>query len=62
MKSCKILDGYYLAEDENSDTSKVLLHVSANLVDICDSLGNLDLCVLHLKRTMEIVNITLMDQ
>ena len=33
--------------------------VSANLVEICDSLGNLDLCVLHLKRTMGIVNITL---
>ena len=26
--------------------------MSANLVEICDSLGNLDLCVLHLKRTM----------
>ena len=26
--------------------------LSGNLVEICDSLGNLDLCVLHLKRTM----------
>ena len=35
--------------------------MSGNLVEICDSLGNLDLCVLHLKRTMGIVNIKLMD-
>ena len=34
--------------------------VSANMVEICDSLRNLDLCVLHLKRTMGVVNITLM--
>ena len=34
--------------------------MSENLVEICDSLGNLDLCVLHLKRTMGIVNIGLM--
>ena len=32
----------YLAEDENSDTSKVLL--SGNLVENCDRLGNWDLC------------------
>ena len=31
-----------IAEDDNSDTSKVLYTVSANLVEICDSLGNLD--------------------
>ena len=57
----KILDAYYLAKDENSDTSKVLYTVSAILVEIFDSLRNLDFCVLHLKRTMGIVNITLMD-
>ena len=34
--------------------------MSENLVEICDSLGNLDLCVLHLKRKMGIVNIGLM--
>ena len=33
--------------------------VSANLVEICDSLRNLDFCALHLRRTMEVVNITL---
>ena len=57
----KVLDAYYPAEDENSDTSKLHAAVSANLVEICESLGNFDLCALHLKRTMVIVNITLMD-
>ena len=32
----------FLAEDDNSDTSKVLYTVSADLVQICDSLVNLD--------------------
>ena len=31
-----------IAEDDNSDTSKVLYTVSANLVEICVSLRNLD--------------------
>ena len=35
--------------------------MSENLVEISGSLGNLDLCVLHLKRTVGIVNNTLMD-
>ena len=58
MKSCKFLDAY-LAEDENSHKQSAT--VSGNLVEICDSLRNLDLCALHLKRTMGTVNITLMD-
>ena len=33
--------------------------VSGKLVEICDSLRKLALCVLHLKRTMGIVNITI---
>ena len=44
MKSCKILDAY-LAEDENSHKQSAT--VSANLEEICDSLRNLDFCVLH---------------
>ena len=49
MKSCKVskLNYAHIAEDDNSDTRKVLLCLHGNLVENCDKLGNWDHCVLR---------------